>query len=300
MRKIITLTCFFILFLTFFRSNSGFALEESRYTISDNFQILPYESIFKQLMADPASPRMGAGYTNYTSATLSMRNALDFSIGGIIPLVRINIGDIKVEAGAMGLGLLGFDLDRLTDEVYSDFYLGMPIFVQLTDKFMFMIRCYHRSSHIGDETIMNRSESEVILDPDDPANSSSRINWIVERINLSYILFDTLLFYQINSIFRIYGGGGWVSDPDPYRYGASVYQIGAEANCLFSESIGASFFSAVDLKGTSMIAPGVSVKTGVKFFDKIAFLFNFYDGYGPAQFFDQRITSYGVAFDILM
>ena len=311
MRKFVIL-----LFILLVYTTSGYAAEVSKYEMLAGWQFFPYESIFKPLKADPATPRMGTGYSYYTSRVYVMRHALDFALGGAVPLARKDFGATKVEIGAQGLGLLAFDLDYDTDEIYSDFYLGMPVYVQFTEKFMIMCRCYHRSSHLGDETVQRLIKSErITIDPKtgdiivippgqpnpngpDDKNETSRVVFDIKRINLSYMTFDTVLFYQINETFRIYIGTGWLSDPDPYRYGTSVYQTGAEAEYLLSASTGAMLFCAFDFRGTAGFAPGISVKTGFRAFDKTALSLNFYDGPGQAQFFDQRVTSYGISFDI--
>ncbi|MDR2884385.1 MAG: DUF1207 domain-containing protein [Deferribacteraceae bacterium] len=279
MRKLLTISIIFVFV------SVGQAFDGSRYTLGDNWNLFPYESIFKPLMADPEWARMGVGYRHYTSAPYVLENALDFTLGGTIPVIRKDFGGVEAELGLQGLGLLGFDLDDNTNMIYGDFFLGAPLFLKFSEEFMVMARYYHRSSHIGDEAVLNAAKADV---------GSERYG--LERINLSYEVLDVVLSYQITDQIRVYGGGGVVSDPQPHEYGMTVYQLGAEVEQPISN--GVNLICAADFKGTAGVAPGISIKAGAKLFDRAILSFDFFDGPGPAQFFDERVTSYGLNLNI--
>lgn len=159
--------------------------------------VIPNNTLFKPLMADPQWPRFSLTY-QYILKDRYTRQAFAPNFGASFALYRLT--DPKFhsawEIGIMA-GLFGFmDTGRRNSAlINADYYVALPITYKRSN-FSILSKVYHLSSHLGDEFMLTPEGSKI------------------KRINLSYEGVDIIGSYEFN-IFRLYGGGGYMVRRDP-------------------------------------------------------------------------------------
>ena len=112
--------------------------------------------VFRPLIADPAEPQLG---TALRSGDFSQRGSLEgiATFGASLPILGFVSANKKtaVQVGAAGGMIARFDMHtRANDIVSEDYEIGFPVWMR-SGIFGARFRVYHRSSHIGDEFVLN-------------------------------------------------------------------------------------------------------------------------------------------------
>lgn len=237
---------------------------------------LPNNRLFTPLLADPRQPRFSAAY-QYHETTDRDFNAGSVSFGEHFGLASGEWGSGHYQVGIAGGVFALFNLDAPSNDlVNADYMVGLPLSYR-DNAWSARARIYHVSSHLGDEFLLRN--------PD------------VERINLSYEAFDTLVSWEHDNL-RLYGGGGLIlqSEPqlDPWllQYGVEYrlprvigdYDLDLAANFKQSE--------AQDWILNQSYQVGLSFRRDDRV---IRILFQYYTGLSPnGQFFTDRLRYYGL------
>ncbi len=159
--------------------------------------------LFLPLIADPRQPVNSINYRWHDK--VAGKNAAAVSLGDDFPFFRWrNIfrwrGDLQIgiEAGIWAL----FDFSQKPTHtqgdctlVNTDYFVGLPL-TYAFDKWSFRARCYHISSHLGDEFLVENPQ------------------WIDMRTNPSFEAVDFFTSYQFTSGFRAYFGPGYIFHSD--------------------------------------------------------------------------------------
>jgi hypothetical protein len=173
----------------------------------DGWELLPEESVFEDLTADPRWPRFSVSYQGYhDDAELGRVGAV--SLGGSLPVVQgLLPGEGRWDIGIQGSVFSIFDLEVSSlDLVNTDFFVGIPVAARWGPVSM-MVRPYHQSSHLGDEFLLRDR---------------------TERIDVSFEAVDALLSIDLWTWGRIYGGAGILVHRKPDDIERRSVQAGIE------------------------------------------------------------------------
>lgn len=254
-------------------------LEESQ-RLSAATGVLPNDTLFDPLIADPRWPRFSASFNAYDGdSDLGAVGSTVF--GGTLPIYGWASGEdlwqIGLQAGVFSI----FDLESDTVAlINSDFFVGLPLTYRSGD-FSALLRLYHQSSHLGDEFLLR-----------DP----------IERINLSYEVVDVLLSMELFDTLRVYGGGGAIvrSNPDldpwlvqggfevtsprpllqPVLFPIAAFDVAADAE--------------QDFEPNYSLRAGFDVRAGFLDQRRLLLLFEYFNGRSPnGQFFERELEYLG-------
>lgn len=253
------------------------------------FELVPTESVFEPLVADPRWPRFSLSHLNYRrNADLEnngeeLDRVAEVNLGGTLPIAQ---WDAPME-GRFEFAIQGnvdsiFDIEASNqDLVSSDFFAGFPIFARWGGLSL-MLRPYHISSHIGDEFLLRDR---------------------ADRVDLSLEAVDSLISIDFAEWFRIYGGAGILVHRDPDTIDRRSLQAGIELGspwALFGVMRPVAY---LDVKRTEENdwRSDYSGKVGFAFENprflrgrRLELLAEYYNGFSPnGQFFDQRLEYLG-------
>ena len=240
------------------------------------------------LLADLEEPRIFASF-----GSLDFRNenfsAILLGAGTRLKLKTFDIFNKykSVDFNMIGLIKSQFDVDELDTRnnrggalINTDFMVGAEL-VKNYEKGSLRLKYTHRSTHLGDEFLIDNPE------------------FLVNRLNLSYETIDLLAFHQLNR-WGAYLGGSFIvrSEPgslDKYQLQTGLQYRGYQSN-FYTPILG------LDLKSwqASNWHLNASLKAGVEFsgfFDRpIQLLLEYYDGKSPyGQFFNEDLEFIGLS-----
>jgi hypothetical protein len=250
--------------------------------------ILPVGVLFKPFIADPRWAHFSAAYRNYQSNNFVGRDTVSVSFGETLPFYRANIGksNLQWETGMQAGVFSDFDMDTASKNlVNSDFTVAAYSSLR-SGRFSAFGRFYHQSSHVGDEFLI------------------ARLNTNFQRVNLSYEALDLKLSYELPYGVRIYGGGGGFVDKDPSTLKTWSTQYGVEFRSPWLINFASMRpIVAADLKNFQQDnwSTELSVRAGVEFENtniwgrKLQILGEYYDGYSPiGQFYKDKVQYLGI------
>ncbi|PYM93607.1 MAG: DUF1207 domain-containing protein [Candidatus Rokuibacteriota bacterium] len=242
---------------------------------------LPGGVLFRPLVADPRWPHFAASWQRYVDDR-QLADVAAVSFGESFALYRDRIGRGWWEFGLHAGVFAVFDLDaESADLVNADYLVGFPLTYRVGD-FSAILRLFHQSSHLGDEFLLR-----------------TRSN----RVNLSYESVDLRLSYEIGTVLRLYGGGGYLFHQEPSNLDPLSAQYGIE---LTSPWPGPDArwrpIAAVDIQHreeNGWIAD-VSARAGLQIEGVLAtrrlqILFEYFNGHSPnGQFYKDRVEYFGL------
>jgi hypothetical protein len=249
----------------------------------DGWIWLPGRALFRPLVADPRWPRFGVAYQHYFGDR-ELQDVAAVSFGEALPIVRYNpdyggAWELGLQAGVFAI----FDLASDSfDLINADYLAAIPVTYAIGN-FAALLRIFHQSSHLGDESLLRNR---------------------VKRINLSYEALDLLLSYELKHGFRVYGGGSYLyrvdpSDIRPWRLQAGLEYIGPSfANRLAIRPV-AAVDVRIDEEGDwrTNVAPSV----GLQFESfrsrgrNLQILLQYFNGRSPnGQFYERSVEYVGV------
>lgn len=243
--------------------------------------LLPGDTIFQPLVADPRWPHFAASYHRYLGEP-ALRDVGAVSFGETFALLREKYWDSWWELGIQAGVFAIFDLDAESkDLVNADYLVAIPFSVR-HDRLSAMLRVFHQSSHLGDEFLLRTKP---------------------QRLNLSYEGIDAKGSWELARWLRVYGGVGYLFDTDPVDLDRWSLQYGAEVVSPWpASSAGWRPLAAVDVQHREendwssdlSLRAGVEVD-GVLVSRKMQLLFEYFLGRSPnGQFFRQKIEYVGV------
>ncbi len=250
--------------------------------------ILPSGHLFKPLLADPRWAHFSASYRHFFNDNFEGRNIGSVSFGETIPFYRGNVGRslMQWETGLQAAVFSDFNLGApSSDLVNTDFIASVYSSVR-AEQFSAFARIFHQSSHLGDEFLLRRVNSEF------------------ERINLSYEGADLRLSYEFPYGLRLYAGGGGLFHKEPSSLKVWMTQYGVEFRSPWRlDSAPLRPIAAVDLKNfqENNWNTDVSARAGVEFDNlqvlgrKLQILLEYFNGNSPSgQFLRNNVEYFGV------
>jgi hypothetical protein len=245
-----------------------------------SFVLLPAETLFEPLSADPRWPRVSASYLNFVDDP-ELDTVGSVALGGAIPLFHAPLPfeggwELGFQAGVFSI----FDLDAPSNDlINTDFWVGIPISARW-GIFSFTIRPHHQSSHLGDEYLLRGP---------------------TDRMDLSYEAVDGILSFDLWEWGRIYGGGGYLVDRDPETLGRKYTQLGVELTSplMFRHM---RFIASGDMQRREHTdwRTDYSARAGIQFESRrfggrrLQLVAEYYNGQNPnGQFFERQIEYYG-------
>lgn len=243
--------------------------------------LLPGDTIFQPLIADPRWPHFAASYQRYVRDP-ALRDVAAVSFGETFALLREKYWESWWELGIQAGVFAIFDLDaRSKDLTNADYFVALPFSVR-HGRFSALLRVFHQSSHLGDEFLLRTK---------------------TQRLNLSYEGIDAKGSWELARWLRVYGGAGYLFDTDPVDLDRWSLQYGAEITSPWPHpSAGWRPIAAVDVQHREENAwsSDLSLRTGVEIDGvltsrKMQLLFEYFLGRSPnGQFFRQKIEYFGV------
>ena len=243
--------------------------------------LLPGDTIFEPLIADPRWPHFAASYHQYLRDP-ALRNVGATSFGETFALLREKYWDSWWELGIQAGVFAIFDLDAQSkDLVNADYFVALPFSVR-RDRLSALLRVFHQSSHLGDEFLLRTK---------------------TQRLNLSYEGIDAKGSWELARWLRIYGGAGYLFDTDPADLDRWSLQYGAEVVSPWPPpAAGWRPIAGVDVQHREendwssdlSLRAGVEID-GVLASRKMQLLFEYFLGRSPnGQFFRQKIEYVGL------
>jgi len=238
------------------------------------------------LLADLEEPRIFTAF-----GSLDFRddnfNAILLGLGSRIKLKTFDISpkNKAIDFNMIGLIKSQFDVSEIDTRnnrggalINTDFMIGGEL-VKNFDKGNLRLKYYHRSTHLGDEFLIDNPE------------------FVDDRLNLSYEAFDLLYYRNINR-WGAYLGGSVIVRSEPSSLESFQAQAGAqyrgEKSNWYTPILG------LDVKSweASDWHANVSIKAGFEvngLFDRpLQFLLEYYDGKSPyGQFLDEDLSFIG-------
>jgi hypothetical protein len=190
------------------------------------------QAAFRPLAADPNEPRIGAAIR---SGDFTRRGSIDgiASFGASLPIAGLDRGPVIVQIGAAGGAIARFDMKTPANDIVSeDYEVGIPVWIK-AGSFAARVRVYHRSSHIGDEFVLNN--------PD------------FTRIDLTYEAVETILSISLGDA-RLYAGGDYIYDNVTTDIDPGVFRSGADivtGSRMLGRSVTARLVGGIDLKAAN-------------------------------------------------
>jgi hypothetical protein len=242
----------------------------------------PGDTLFDPLIADPRWPHFGASYQSYLRGG-GLKDVGAVSFGETITGYRTRLGPGWWETGIQAGVFAVFDLAAESkDLVNADYFVGLFNSYKYGD-FTAMARLFHQSSHLGDEFLLRRTNTE--------------------RVNLSYEQVDLKLSYHFLDMFRIYGGGGYLFDQEPSGLDPWSVQYGVEFRSPWpGPTARVRPIAAVDVQNREENgwAADVSARAGLQFEGVIPgrhfqLLLEYFRGRSPnGQFYREKVDYLGL------
>jgi len=260
---------------------------------SSDIELLSPTSIFKPLLGDPKWPRFSLAYYYYTKGAFKYQTIAP-NFGAALPLVRWK-GEDNAQKYELGLhaGLFAtMDVQSSpTRLINADYFIG-PTLALKNDRWDYLFRIAHTSSHLGDELLLS-------------ADGTQRN---IKRINLSYETAEVIAGYNFPSGFRPFAGVGYIFHADPNYYKSAEliagfdyrhpeYYLNGYAKPVF----------AIYSKTTHNFKwnPNLSIKTGLEFKDKFVIgkelqvLLEYYYGNSiHGQFYNTKESYVGISLNL--
>ena len=244
-------------------------------------EAFPKTLLFDPLISDPRWPAFSGTMQRFSRTRSNVLWAANF--GESFPLVGHRGGkpwQFGLHAGVFSI----YDLRTESNDLINvDFLVGFP-FTWRRDRWSYMARLFHVSTHLGDEFILANKD--------------------VARVNLSYEALDAKVSYDFDLGFRAYAGAGSMFRRYPRELKPMFGQLGAEwLGPLFARGVlrplsGADFQKHEE---NGWGATGVSLRAGVQLQHRdqrtrrLQLLLEYYHGHDPnGQFFRDTVESWGL------
>jgi hypothetical protein len=252
----------------------------------DGWELLPEESVFEDLTADPRWPRFSVSYQGYRD-DVELGKVGAVSLGGTLPVVQGTLpGEGRWDLGIQGSVYSIFDLEVSSlDLVNSDFFVALPVSARWGPVSM-MVRPLHQSSHLGDEFLLRDR---------------------TERIDVSFEAVDALLSIDLGTFGRLYGGAGILVHRKPDDIKRRSVQAGIELTspwAFFSGRVRP--FAALDVQRAeeNEYRSDYSARVGFQLENprllrgrRLQLFGEYYKGFSPnGQFFTRQIEYFGGGF----
>jgi hypothetical protein len=198
---------FYILTILFLLATcSAHAAESAKEHDNNKNIILPEETLFDPLMADPRWPHFSVAYQSYINDD-ELKNVGATSFGETFPLYSGNAFGGRWITGIQAAVFAFFNLDADSmDLINADYWVGIPVAFR-KENLSGLFRIFHQSSHLGDEYILYNK---------------------IDRVNLSYESTDLKFSYDIDKAFRVYAGTGYIIHKEPSGIDPFSAQLGME------------------------------------------------------------------------
>ncbi len=255
---------------------------EEKQAVKNKSIILPDETLFDQLIADPRWPHFSLAYQHYIDDD-ELKSIGATSFGETFPLYSGNAYGGRWITGIQAAVFAFFNLDADSmDLINADYWVGIPVAYRKND-FSALFRLFHQSSHLGDEYILYNK---------------------IDRVNLSFESIDLKLSYDIDKAFRIYSGSGYIFHKEPSDLKPFSAQLGFEYKS--PETILGNIMrpvAAVDLKTWEENDWNIdtSARFGIQLENiehrnrKIQLLLEYFNGHSPhGQFYEKNIEYTGI------
>jgi len=258
------------------------AAESAKDHDNDKNIILPDETLFDPLMADPRWPHFSVAYQSYINDD-ELKNVGATSFGETFPLYSGNAFGWRWITGIQAAVFAFFNLDADSmDLVNADYWVGIPVACR-KENLSGLFRIFHQSSHLGDEYILYNK---------------------IDRVNLSYESADLKLSYNIDNAFRIYAGTGYIIHKEPSGIDPISAQFGVEyrsPRAFLANSIRP--IAALDLKtweendwdADASARLGVQLENIESKNRKVQLMLEYFSGHSPhGQFYNRTIEYAGL------
>lgn len=255
----------------------------------EEIQVLVPTSTFLPFVGDPRWPRFTLAYLNYLKGGHG-HHIFAPTAGAVLPIVRRHYQKSEEEWGFQAAIFSIMDVgSRPTRMLNSDFFVGPYVTVQ-RDKWGFLFRISHTSSHLGDEFLLSSEGKNV------------------ERVNLSYEAFEATAAYRLDNGIRPYLGLTYLVDTDPpaYRTFELIGGFDFYSRKNFLNGYGKPLFGIHSkMSKNSNWTPSLSFKGGLEIEDKIIIgktlqlLLEYFYGHSIHGQFYKEVESYaGLSFNI--
>ncbi len=198
--------------------------------------------LYQPMLADPRQVMYSVAYRS--GDRVIGRKVITIAMGDNFPVYRwLNVfpwcGDLQIGIEAGIWAPFNFDDVPHDDGTYcelvnTDYLLGFPL-DYAADRWVFRLRLYHISSHLGDELLVNRPF------------------FLMERVNPSFEAIEFFTSYQVTRSLRFYAGGGYMLHSDKSFPMDDFYvEYGGEVRWWTSrfcyQRLYGTFFFAVDVQ----------------------------------------------------
>ena len=238
------------------------------------------------LLADLEEPRIFTAYGNLDFRDEDF-NAVLLGLGSRIKLKTFDISQNNktIDFNMIGLIKSQFDISEIDTRnnrggalINTDFMIGGEL-VKTYNNGSLRLKYYHRSTHLGDEFIIDNPE------------------FVENRLNLSYEALDLLYYRNINR-WGAYLGGSVIVRSEPGSLESFQAQVGTQYRGEKSNWYTPIFGLDVKSWEASNWHANVSIKAGFEIdgvFDRpLQFMLEYYDGKSPyGQFFDEDLSFFG-------
>jgi len=258
------------------------AAESAKDHNNDKNIILPDETLFDPLMADPRWPHFSVAYQSYIGND-ELKNVGATSFGETFPLFSGNVFGGRWITGIQAAVFAFFNLDADSmDLINADYWVGIPV-AWRKENLSGLFRIFHQSSHLGDEYLLYNK---------------------IDRVNLSYEGIDVKLSYDIDKVFRVYAGAGYIIHKEPSGIAPLSAQLGMEyrsSQTFLSNRIRP--IAAVDLRTweENNWDADASARLGVQLENiqsknrKVQLMLEYFSGHSPhGQFYHRTIEYAGL------
>jgi hypothetical protein len=185
--------------------------EEAQHPV---FQLIPADSLFPPLLADPHSPIPSLKYFSTTNHESLMGK---IAAGASFGLMRIENSRTAIQLNIEGGIFSRFDLYDMVYAETVDYRIGFSLDLarpSSSDGWALQIAPYHTSAHLLDDTLFKASATGAVIQPDDYSRDVVRL----------------LAAYRFSSLNRLYAGVTYAHD-------------GINSRSLFNYQAGSEFFT---------------------------------------------------------
>jgi len=262
-------------------------------TAHSDVALLAPTSIFKPLLADPKYPRFSIAYYHYNEGEFKY-NTMAPNFGAALPLVRWfgDGNDLEYELGLHAGLFAAMDIRSTpTRLINADYFIGPTLAIK-NDKWDYLLRVTHTSSHIGDELLLSKD--------------GKRRN--IKRINLSYETAEGIVAYNFANGFRPYMGVGYIVHAEPTSYKTAEVIAGFDYRHpeYYLKGYAKPIFAVYSKTSRNFNwKPSLSVKTGVEFKDRFVIgkqlqvFLEYYNGNSiQGQFYKSRESYVGLSLNL--
>ena len=249
---------------------------------SPRFEVLPAGLLFRGLIADPRWPGFGTTIRSYFDDS-KWGTVAAVSLGDMMPIVRGRIGEgWQWEAGVHATLWGLFDLDSESKNLVNMDYIVGGFGSLRYGPWSGIGRLYHRSTHLGDEEVLDNH---------------------TERVNFSYEAADMRVSYDALPWLRFYGGGGYIVRVEPKNYAPWSVALGSELRSAWLLPGGFRPIFGVDVQSREEHdwEPQVSIRAGVELESpivlgrRIQFLAEYFNGHSvDGQFYTRAVEYFGL------